>query len=297
MILFPFYLLDDPGDEEGEDEEGHGEEHLEGEQAPPVAARPDVPDGADEKSENEDPDDDAEGGSEEVIPKPHPGQAHAEIHGREGKIDQPKVENRGEPVALDRFVVLLQPVADEGCGEIPAEGAPDPEGGAGAQHGAYPDIEESLIGAEDGAAQRRQQGSRNEQTDAGGVHQGEDHRTPDAGSLQETPQPVRGEKTFYGSKPCDRDGRQEKDHEEDALQQGEPARWSGSLLRGCRPHGASPRSLRSRRPRASNRGCSHPHVSMSRRRCDHLTGLRVLFPSSRRGTCAGPCFYFAPFTA
>src|SRR5512141_262126 len=252
MVLFPFYLLDDPGDEEGEDEESHGEEHLEGEQASPVAARPDVPDGANEQGENEDPDDDAEGGSEEVIPQSHPGQAHAEIHGREGKIDQPQVENRGEPVAFDRFVVLLQPVADEGCGKIPAEGAPDPEGGAGAQHGTHPDIEETLIGAEDGAAQRRQQGTRNEQTDAGGVHQDEDHRTPETGPLQETPQPGRGEKTFYGSEPRDRDGREEKDHKEDAFQQGALARLSGYLLRRCCPHGASPRYVQTQRLRASN---------------------------------------------
>jgi hypothetical protein len=66
----------------------------------------------------------------EVIPESHPGQPHAEIHGREGKIDQPQVERRGEPVALDRLVVLLQPVADKGCGKIPSERAPDPEGDA-----------------------------------------------------------------------------------------------------------------------------------------------------------------------
>src|SRR4030042_2898839 len=165
MVLFPFYLLDDPGDEEGEDEEGHGEEHFEGDQASPVSPRPDGPDGAHEEGENEDPDDDAEGGSEEVIPESHPGQAHAEIHGREGKIDQPQVENRGEPVEFDRLVVLLQPVADEGSGKIPAEGAPDPEGGTGAPHGAHPDGEEPLGCAEDGAAQRRQQGTGNEQDD------------------------------------------------------------------------------------------------------------------------------------
>src|SRR3972149_4605178 len=179
-----FPLLDDFREEEGEDEEGNGKEHLDGEEVRPAPAHPYIPDRADEKGEEEGPHDDPQAGAEDVVPEAHPGQAHAEIHGSKGEIDQAQVEDRGEAVALDRLVVFFQLVPDEGGGEFPAQRAADPEGRGRPEHGSHPHVEESHVGSEDGGAERGQERAGDEETYPDGVHEDEKDGGPVPGGLQ-----------------------------------------------------------------------------------------------------------------
>jgi len=63
-------LFNDFGNEEGKDNETHGEENLEGDKPIPIAAGPDLLKGAHEESEDKGSHDDAQSGTEKIIPEP-----------------------------------------------------------------------------------------------------------------------------------------------------------------------------------------------------------------------------------
>src|SRR3990172_5907742 len=240
MASFPLDLLDDFRDEERKDEQGDGKDDFRGEQASPVAAHPDIPERSDEEGEHEDPHQDSQPGSENIIQEADPGQPHTEVHGGEREVDQAQVEHRRETVALDGIVVFLELVAHERCGHFPSEGPPDPEGGACSGHRAGPDINESLVGAEDHPSERGQQGPRDEQTNPCGIDQDEDHRPPETGHLEETPKPLRRQVIPDGGETDRYDGRYDEGHEYDALDQRPLAllhRWMNSF------HGITSRSF------------------------------------------------------
>lgn len=83
-----FDLSEDFWDVKGRDEKGDGKEDLEGKEASPVAAGPDLFQGTNEKSKDERSHNDAETGPRKVIPEPDFRQSHAKVHGGKRKINQ-----------------------------------------------------------------------------------------------------------------------------------------------------------------------------------------------------------------
>jgi hypothetical protein len=81
-------LPDDSWNVKGKDEKTDGKEDLEGKEIPPVAAGPDLFQGADEKSKDKRPYNNTEARPCKVIPEPDFRQTHAKVHGGERKINQ-----------------------------------------------------------------------------------------------------------------------------------------------------------------------------------------------------------------
>ena len=106
LVLFP-ERCNDFWDEQGEDEKSYTEKDFEGDEIFPVATGPNFFEGADEESEDERSYDNAQTRSPQIVPKPDSRQAHTKIHGSEGEINQPQIENRGESIPLDGIIIFL----------------------------------------------------------------------------------------------------------------------------------------------------------------------------------------------
>ncbi len=105
--LFLFKPLDDLGDEQGKNKKTDRKKDFARQELNPIPAGPDLFKGSDKKSKDKCPHQDTQGCPPKIVPETDPGQPHAEIHGREGEIDQTQIENGGKSVSFDGFVIFF----------------------------------------------------------------------------------------------------------------------------------------------------------------------------------------------